>query len=99
MKYKARSIAKGFTQTPGVDYFETFSPVVRRSSLRTLLALAPELGLQMRHLDLDTALLNGDLLEKVYIEQPQGFKVKGMECKVSYKNHGIDSNKLHVSGI
>lgn len=82
VKYKARLVAKGFSQTPGIDYFQTFAPVIRHSSLRTLLALAAELDLKMRHMDVDTAFLNGELQEKVYMEQPQGFKVKGKENQV-----------------
>lgn len=82
IKYKARLVAKGFNQTSGVDYFETFSPVVRHSSLRSLLAIAAELGLKMRHMDVDTAFLNGKLEEEVFMEQPQGFKVKGQENKI-----------------
>lgn len=82
MKYKARLVVKGFRQVEGVDYTETFAPVVRHSSLRTLFALAVEMDLKMRHLDVDTAFLNGDLEEEVFMEQPQGFVKKGQEAQV-----------------
>lgn len=81
-KYKARLVVKGYNQTQGVDYYETFAPVIRHSSLRTLFALAAELGLKMRHLDVDTAFLNGELQEEVYMDQPIGFVQKDKENKV-----------------
>lgn len=81
-KYKARLVAKGYSQTCGVDYFETFAPVVRNSSLRTLFALAAKLGMKMRHLDVDTAFLNGELEEEVYMHQPEGFAEPGQRNKV-----------------
>lgn len=81
-KYKARLVVKGFNQVKGVDYEETFAPVIRHSSLRTLFALAAEMGLRMKHLDVDTAFLNGNLEEEVFMEQPLGFKAKGKENKV-----------------
>lgn len=82
IKYKARLVVKGFHQVKGVDYDETFAPVIRHSSLRTLFALAAEMGLRMKHLDVDTAFLNGDLEEEVFMEQPIGFLEEGKENKV-----------------
>ncbi|PZC74114.1 hypothetical protein B5X24_HaOG208365 [Helicoverpa armigera] len=70
--YKARLVAKGFTQSYGVDYFETYSPVVRRSTVRLLLSLAVEKDLFISHFDVNTAFLNGDLHERVYMRQPEG---------------------------
>lgn len=81
-RYKARLVIKGFNQVEGVDYHETFSPVVRHSSLRTLFALAAEMDLKMHQFDVDTAFLNGDLEEEVFMHQPQGFVKKGDEDKV-----------------
>lgn len=71
--HRARLVAKGFTQKPGVDYDETFSPVVRHSSLRFLIALSLHLDLKITHLDVTTAFLNGSLKETVYMLQPEGF--------------------------
>ncbi|RVE41367.1 hypothetical protein evm_013983 [Chilo suppressalis] len=74
-KYKARLVAKCFTQTNGIDYCETFSPVVWHSTLRLLFSLANEYDLQIDHIDINTAFLNGELKETIYIEQPPGFGV------------------------
>lgn len=72
VRYKARLVAKGFTQRPGVDYEETFSPVVRHSTLRLLIALSVNLELRTTHLDVTTAFLNGSLTETVFMMQPEG---------------------------
>ena len=65
---KARLVAKGYSQRPGLDFNETFSPVVRLSSIRLLMALAVEYDMVVHHLDVTTAFLNGELDEKVYME-------------------------------
>lgn len=82
LKYKARLVAKGCSQKFGVDYTETYSPVVSYSTLRFLFGLAVELNLQIQHYDVETAFLYGDLKEKIYMAQPEGFIKKGDENKV-----------------
>lgn len=92
VRHKARLVAKGFTQEFGVDYCETFSPVVRNSSLRTLFALAAELDLSVEHLDVDTAFLNGELSEQIYMYQPEGFvdpKSKDKVCLLKKAIYGL----------
>lgn len=81
-RYKARLVARGFSQRKGIDYDETFSPVVRHSSLRLLIALAANLGLSIDHMDVKTAFLNGSLDEEVYMRQPPFFREKGKENHV-----------------
>jgi len=81
-KYKARMVAKGYAQMFGVDFSETFAPVARLDTIRMLLALAAQLGRKIHQLDVKSAFLNGYLEEEIFVQQPQGFSIKGKEDKV-----------------
>lgn len=72
-RYKARFVAKGFAQRYGRDYYETFSPVVRHATIRYLLALAVKNRMSIYQMDAETAFLQGDLHENVYMKQAQGY--------------------------
>ncbi|CAL2258380.1 unnamed protein product [Prunus armeniaca] len=85
-KNKARLVAKGYSQKPGIDYNETFAPVARLDTIRTLIALAAQKEWSLYQLDVKSAFLNGVLKEEVYVDQPQGFVKKDEETKV-YKLH------------
>ena len=74
-KYKARLMAKGFTQIEGIDYDKTFAPVAKLTSLRTILVLSNEHNLEIHQMDVKSAYLNGKLKEEIYMEPPPGFDI------------------------
>ncbi|KAJ8468724.1 hypothetical protein ONZ45_g17140 [Pleurotus djamor] len=73
VKHKARLVARGFTQIPGIDYHQTFAPVMRLETLRVLLALATELDLEVHVVDVVGAYLNATLKEEIYMSQIPGY--------------------------
>jgi hypothetical protein len=74
IKYKAQLVAHRFMQCPGLDYNETFSPVVWFKTIRALLAMVPSKHLKIRQLDVKGAYLNGKLTQAIYMAQPVGFE-------------------------
>ncbi|GJY40570.1 retrovirus-related pol polyprotein from transposon TNT 1-94 [Tanacetum coccineum] len=81
-KYKARVVIQGFRQREGLDYFDTYSPVTRITSIRMIIAIAALRNLEIHQMDVKTAFLNGDLEEEIYMNQPEGFIAPGQEGKV-----------------
>ena len=80
--YKARLVIKGYKQKEGFDYFDTYSHVMRITSIRMILAIAALRNLEVHQMDVKTAFLNGVLNEEIYMEQPKGFSAPGQEKKV-----------------
>ena len=82
--YKARFVAKGFSQVPGVDYKETFSPTARFTSIRVILNLAMKENFVVHQMDVKSAYLNAKIDCDIYMEEPKGFESKsnGNERKV-----------------
>ena len=72
-KFKARLVAKGFIQKRGLDFTETYSPVIRYDSIRAIFATAAARNMHLRQFNIGIAFLNGDLLEEIYMFQPQGY--------------------------
>ena len=72
-KYKARLVAKGFHQIAGFDFNETFSLVVKLTTILIVLTIALNLQWKVRQLDVNNVFLNGDLHEKIFMHQPEGF--------------------------
>jgi transposase InsO family protein len=89
-RYKARLVACGYSQKPGIDYKETFSPVVRLDSVRIILALVAKYDLELIHFDVKTAFLNGSITENIYMQQPEGFeKGSALVCKLNRSLYGL----------
>lgn len=73
-RFKARLAIRGFLQKFGIDYLQTYSPVVRIESVRRVMIIALMQGLDGRHVDFVTAFLNGELVDvDIYMEQPEGY--------------------------
>ena len=73
VRYRSRLVAKGYSQIPGVDYQDTFAPVARMSTLRTLLILSNHYNWSLENSDISNAYLNAPLKEAVFMDQPEGF--------------------------
>ncbi|XP_057518411.1 uncharacterized protein LOC130799325 [Amaranthus tricolor] len=87
-----RVVAKGYSQIEGVDFHEVFSPVVKHSSIRALLALVAMEDLELHQLDVKTAFLHGELEEEIFMKQPEGFEVAGKEnhvCRLKRSLYGL----------
>jgi hypothetical protein len=91
-KYKASFVAWGFSQIEGIDYDETFSPIARYSSIRSILALSTQMGWRIHQMDVKTMFLNGIIEEEVYIEQTKGFETFDKDshvCRLKRELHGL----------
>lgn len=92
--YKARYVAKGYSQVAGIDYNETFSPTADMTSIRSLMQIAAQYGLELHQMDVKTAYLHAPIDTELYMEQPEGFEVKSetskrLVCKLNKSLYGL----------
>jgi hypothetical protein len=90
VRFKTRLVAKGYTQTQGIDFFETFAPTLRHDSLRFLLSMAAQNNFVVQHLDVQTAFLNGELQEEIFMEVPEAL---AEDLKIDRKKVVLKLNK------
>jgi hypothetical protein len=91
-KYKARLVAKGYSHVEGIDFGEIFSPIAKLTSIIFLLSIATAFDFEVEHMDLKTTFLHGDLGDKIYMKQPEGYVVKGKKelvCKLKTSLYGL----------
>ena len=85
-------MARGFSQKEGIDYEETFAPVARYTSIKTIMALASMMKWDLHQMDVKTTFLNGVIEEEVYIKKPQGSEVEDKAtyvCKLKKALYGL----------
>jgi hypothetical protein len=91
-KYKVRLVAKGYTQTFGIDYQETFAPVAKMNTIRILFSLSANLGWCMQQYDVKNAFLHGELEEEVFMDPPPGFShslLPNQVCRLKKALYGL----------
>jgi transposase InsO family protein len=89
-RFKARLVIKGCAQVYGIDYQETFSPVVKYDSIRVILAIAAAKKLKLKQFDIKTAFLYGDIEEEIYMKQPIGYEDGSTQvCKLQRSLYGL----------
>ena len=89
-RYKACLVARGFQQSHGKDYDETFAPFAHMTSVRTLIVVAATRSWKISHMDVKNAFLHGDLHEEVYMQPPPGIKVpSGHVCRLRKALYGL----------
>ncbi|RVW81995.1 Retrovirus-related Pol polyprotein from transposon TNT 1-94 [Vitis vinifera] len=92
VRYKARLVAKSFTQKEGIDYKETFSPVSSKDSFRIIMALVAHYDLELHQMDVKIAFLNGNIDETIYMVQPENFESndsKQLVCRLKRSIYGL----------
>ena len=102
--YKARYVAKGYSQVKNVDYQETFAPTANFTSVRTVMQLAAQNDLILHQMDVKTAYLNAPIDCEIYMEQPEGFAVPSnsedvLVCKLNKSLYGLKQSGRNWNGM
>jgi transposase InsO family protein len=101
-KHKARWVAKGYSQQEGIDYNDTFAPVVRLENMRLLIAYATQHNLEIDQMDIDSAFLQATLQDEIYVAQPQGFVSTTHPhyvCKLNKSLYGLKQAPLEWNNV
>ncbi|KAI3718291.1 hypothetical protein L6452_19155 [Arctium lappa] len=96
-RYKTRLVAKGYSQIPGIDYDEIFSPVLKHTSMHALLGMVASNDFKLEQLDVTTAFLNGEPEEEIFMQQPKGFEIsvkEGHVCKLMKSLYAKDMGEV-----
>ena len=94
-KYKARFVAKGFSQRPGINFDETYAPTVRMPTLRMLYEISAQLSLIIHHCDVNNAFLNSNLDTPIFMKQPEGFvKDQTLVCRLKKSIYGLKQSGM-----
>ena len=97
-RFKARLVMKGFTQRPGIDFKELYSPVARFDTIRTIFSIAAREALTLYQFDVATAFLNSELKEEIYTPQPEGFDDgSGRVCRLLKACYGLKQAPLEFN--
>ena len=93
-RYKARPVAKGYTQTYCINYSKTFAPVAKLNTVRVLLSVAANLDWPLQQLDVKNAFLNSNMEEEVYMDSPPGFSGRfgSKVCNLRKSLYGLNQS-------
>ena len=103
-KFKARYVAKGYSQVKYMDYEEDFSPTARHTSIRILMQLAAEQNMKVHQMDVKTAYLNANIDCKIYVQQPEGFiktnkRGEKLVCKLNKSLYGLKQSGRNWNNV
>ena len=87
-QYKTMLVVKGYAQNEDIDHNEIFSPVVKNTSIR-MLVIVPQFDLELEQLDVKTTFMHGELEERIYMKQPEGYIQEGQETRVYLLNKSL----------
>lgn len=96
VRYKARLVAKRYSQVVGVDFNETYAPMAKFTTIRTIVVIWATMDLEMHQMDVKTTFLNREFKEDIYVDQPQGFVIEGKQhlfCELNKSLYGLTQSQ------